>query len=111
MKQEFSVKRADERIRTKVTALLVGGSDRIGMETGLTENVSRRGARIITAKRWHRDETVLLSLPGFHFASGARVAYCDLLTDGSFGTGLEFTGPIEDLKIVALATMIEFPRK
>jgi hypothetical protein len=111
MAQQFTVRRADERIRTKVTAILVGGSDRIGMETGFTENVSLRGARIITAKRWHRDETVLLSLPGFHFASGARVAYCDSLRDGSFGTGLEFTGPIEDLKIAALATMIEFPRK
>jgi hypothetical protein len=79
MTPEYAIRRAEERIPTKVTALLVGGGDRLGMETGLTENVSRRGARIITAKRWQPNETVLLSLPGFRFACAARVTYCDCI--------------------------------
>jgi hypothetical protein len=110
MGQQYTVQRAEERVHTKVTALLVGGSGRLGVETGLTENVSPHGARVITANEWQRDDTVLVALPGFRFTSAARVAYCDPLGDGRFGTGLEFAGASENLEITALATAIEFPR-
>jgi PilZ domain-containing protein len=110
MGQQFMVQRAENRVHTKVTALLVGKHDRLGMETGLTENVSSRGARVITANQWRRDDTILVALPGFHFTCAARVAYCDPLGDGRFGTGLEFAGASEQLEITALATAIEFPR-
>jgi hypothetical protein len=103
------LKRADERIQTRVTALLVGGEDKRGVETGLTENVSRRGIRVVTERQWQRNEAIFISLPGFRFTCAARVAYCDVLMDGRFGTGLEFTGRAEDLDIAALPAAIEFP--
>jgi len=110
MEQEYIVERAEQRVQTRVTAVLIGRPGRLGIETGLTENVSSRGARIITASEWQRGEKVLLALPGFRFTSAARVAYCDALGNGRFGTGLEFAGPSENLEITALATAIEFPR-
>jgi hypothetical protein len=71
--QAYKVGRAEERIDTKVTALLVGKHDAMGVETGLTENISFHGARVITTSQWPLDDTVLLALPGFHFTSAARV--------------------------------------
>ena len=110
MQRQFAVQRAEERVHTKVTALLVGGRGRLGVETGLTENVSVHGARVITTSRWQLNDTILLALPGFHFTSAARVTYSDPLGDGRFGTGLEFAGPSEHLEITALATALEFLR-
>jgi PilZ domain-containing protein len=110
MGQQFIVQRAEDRVHTKVTALLIGRLGKLEVETGLTENVSSHGARVITASEWQRNDTVLVALPGFHFTSAARVAYCDPLGDGWFGTGLEFAGPSEDLEITALATALELPR-
>ena len=110
MEQAYLVKRAEPRVYTKATALLVGKHGRFEMETGFSENVSSRGARVITAKEWLPGEIVLFALPGFRFTSAARVAYCDSIGNGRFGTGLEFAGASEDLEITAFATAIEFPR-
>jgi hypothetical protein len=110
MIQEHMVQRVEERVDMKVTALLVGRHGRLGVETGLTENVSSRGARVISSSEWLLDDTILLALPGFHFTSAARVAYCDSLGDGQFGTGLEFVGAREHLEITALATALQFPQ-
>lgn len=110
MEQQYVVQRAEERIATKVAALLVGGHGRFGVETGLTDNVSSRGVRVITASRWSLDETILVALPGFRFTSAARVAYSEPLGDGRFGTGLEFAGPSEHLEITALATALALQR-
>jgi hypothetical protein len=78
----------------KVTALLVGRHGTLRVETGLTENVSSRGARVVSTSKWPLDETILVALPGFHFRSSARVTYCDSLGVGRFGIGLEFVGAV-----------------
>ena len=110
MGQPYKVQRAEERINTKVTALLVGKHDKMAVETGLTENVSSHGARVITTNQWPLDDTVLLALPGFHFTSAARVTYCDPISNGRFGIGLQFAGLSEPLEVTALAVALEFPR-
>lgn len=111
MEQPYKVRRADERIDTKVTALLVGKQDMMGVEIGLTDNISSHGARVITTSQWPLDNTILLSLPGFHFTSAARVAYCDPIGDGRFGVGLQFAGLSEPLEVAALAAELQFPRR
>lgn len=108
MRRQYIVERAEDRVDMKVTALLVARHGRLGVETGVTENVSSRGARVISKSEWLLDDTILVALPGFRFASAARVAYCDPLGDGRFGTGLEFVGASEHLEITALATALEF---
>ena len=104
------VQRAEGRVTMKVTALLVGRHGTLRVETGLTENVSSRGARVVSTCTWPLDDTILVAIPGFHFTSSARVAYCDSLGVGRFGIGLEFVGSGEHLEITALATALQFSR-
>ncbi len=106
--QLYEVRRAEDRIGMKVTALLVGKQDKLGVETGLTEDVSSRGARVIAATPWPLGETILVAIPGFHFTAAARVAYCSPLDNGKFGVGLEFVVASEPLEMTALATALHF---
>jgi hypothetical protein len=54
----------------------------------VTENVSDRGARIITKRRWHVHEAVLVSLPP-RFSANGRVVYCHSLPSGNYVLGIE----------------------
>jgi hypothetical protein len=110
MQQHYAVRRAADRIDMKVTALLVGKAEKLGVETGLTEDVSSHGARVISATQWPVGETVLVAIPGFHFTAAARVAYCERLAEGKFGVGLEFVVASEPLEMTALATALHFSR-
>ena len=92
MKQQFMVERAENRVDMKVTAMLVGRHDKLGVERAITENISPRGLRVISTSEWMIDDTLLVALPAGHFTAVARVAYCDALGQGRFGTGLEFVG-------------------
>jgi hypothetical protein len=86
--------RAVNRIGVKVTALLVGKQDTVGVETGLTAEVSSRGGKVISHSAWPPGEMILLSIPGFHFMAAARVVYCCGLAEGKFGataTSLRFS--------------------
>jgi hypothetical protein len=107
----YAAMRAENRIDMKVTALLVGKQEKVGVETGLTADVSSRGVKVISRSAWPLGETILVSIPGFHFTAAARVAYCDRLGDGRFGAGLEFVEASEHLELTALATALEFPRQ
>ncbi len=63
-----------------------------GVETTFTENVSSRGARVTTIRRWRANETLeIASLPG-DFRARARVTYCQQQSEG-FAIGLEFLEP------------------
>jgi len=106
--QQYVAQRAEDRIDMKVTALLVGNHDKLGVETGFTQDVSSRGARVICASPWPSGETILVAIPGFHFTAAARVAYCHPLPDGRFGVGLEFVVASEPLEMTALATALHF---
>ena len=111
VEQAYAMQRAEQRVSTqKATALLVARRDTFEMETGFSENVSSRGARVITAKQWQRGDLGSIALPGFRFTCAARIAYCDPLGNGKYGTGLEFAGPSGDLELTVLATSIEYPR-
>jgi hypothetical protein len=110
IQQDYLVLRAEDRVAMKVTALLVGRHGTVRVETGLTENISSRGARVVSTSKWPLDDTILVALPGFHFRSSARVAYCDSLDVGRFVIGLEFVGVGEHLEITALATALQFSR-
>lgn len=105
---KYAAQRAEDRIDMKVTALLVGNQDKLGVETGVTADVSSRGARVIAMSERAMGETILVAIPGFHFTAAARVAYCEALSDGRFGIGLEFVVGSEPLEMTALATVLQF---
>ena len=110
MKEQFMVERAENRVDMKVTAMLVGRHDKLGVERAITENVSPRGVRVISTSEWMIDDTLLVALPAGHFTSVARVAYCDASGQGRFGTGLEFVGPSEPLEMSVLDTALKSPQ-
>jgi hypothetical protein len=64
-----------------------------GTETTFTENVSLRGARVLSVRRWTRNDRLMITLLTGSFRSVARVAYCELLPDAGFAVGLEFLEP------------------
>jgi PilZ domain len=109
-RQGCLVQRTEERITMKVMALLVRRDGTLRVETGFTENISSRGVRVVLTSNWTLDESIVVTLPGFHFTSVARVAYCDPLGAERFGIGLEFVRAAERLEITTLAAALQFSR-
>src|ERR1700746_1767431 len=101
MQQTHVSQRVEDRAAIRTTALLIGRHGRLGGERAMTENVSSRGVRVISASEWYTDDTILVSLPAGHFTSAARVTYCDELGKGRFVAGLEFVGK-EPLQVTAM---------
>ena len=93
MPQSFDAERFEKRIPMTVAVNIAGREPGLGAETTFTENVSSRGARVSSIRRWKCNDTVeIKSLPG-NFRALARVAYCRPQSDG-FVIGLEFLEPI-----------------
>ncbi len=61
-----------------------------GMETTFTENVSSRGARVRSVRRWRPGESVCVMSLADGFRSLGRVAYCQASRDAGFVIGVEF---------------------
>jgi hypothetical protein len=92
MAQEFSIARFERRIPMTVAVHISGPEGASQVETTFTEDVSSRGARVSSARRWRTNETINFeSLPG-GFRALARVAYCQPHREG-YVIGLEFLEP------------------
>lgn len=61
-----------------------------GLETTFTENVSARGARVRSARRWRPGEGICVMSLTEGFRSLARVAYCEPNREMGFSIGVEF---------------------
>lgn len=110
MKQQLMAERVENRVEMKVTAMLIGRHGKFGVEKAITENVSTRGVHVISSDEWIIDDIILVALPAGHFTSAARVAYCDALGQGRFGTGLEFVGSSEQLEMSSLIVASGYPQ-
>jgi len=92
MPQAFDVERLEKRIPMTVAVHISDRQAASQVEMTFTEDVSSRGARVPSVRRWLRNETVNFeSLPG-DFHALARVAYCRPHPDG-YVIGLEFLEP------------------
>ena len=92
MPQTFAVPRLEKRIPMTVAVHISGQQTASYVETTFTEDVSSRGARVPSVRRWHPNETLTFaSLPG-DFRATARVAYCQPYREG-YVIGLEFLEP------------------
>lgn len=86
----YVVSRRERRVPMEVGVQILGNSATPGRETTFTENVSSRGARVLSSRRWNTgDRLTLVTLTG-SFRSIARVAYCELIPNAGFAVGLEF---------------------
>jgi hypothetical protein len=92
MPQAFAVERIEKRIPMTVAVHITGHESGTFVETTFTEDVSSRGARVPSIRRWKPNETLIFeSLPG-DFHALARVAYCRPHREG-YVIGLEFLEP------------------
>jgi PilZ domain len=92
MATSFDSERLERRIPMTVAVHISGREPGLGVETTFTENVSSRGARVSSIRRWRcNDKLEIKSLPG-DFRALARVAYCRPHSEG-FVIGLEFLEP------------------
>lgn len=88
----IGVNRLEKRIPMAIAVHISGHGRAPGVETTFTENVSSRGARVVSTRRWRPNEMLeIASLPG-DFHARARVAYCQPQSEG-FVIGLEFLEP------------------
>jgi len=86
---QTAANRAEERIPIKVSVDLANLDIHLPAQPGVTENVSVRGARVVTTKPWRpNDRLNVRSLLG-NFRSRARVVYCETLKNGSYAVGLQ----------------------
>jgi PilZ domain len=88
--------RAEDRLPVKVTVDLSSLDVRLPAQEGITENVSARGARIVTSRPWKpNDRLNVRSLLG-NFKSRARVVYCESIEGGQFAVGVQLFAAIGD---------------
>jgi len=91
--KNFAVVRRETRVPMEVGVHISGHARMPGTETTFTENVSQRGARVLSSRRWKiNDQMVITNLAG-SFRAVARVAYCETAPHAGYAVGLEFVEP------------------
>jgi len=91
--ENYSVSRVERRVPMEVGVRISGHVDLPGIETTFTDNVSARGARIITSRRWRPDDRLIVATMTGSFHSVARVAYCESIASAGYAVGVEFLEP------------------
>jgi hypothetical protein len=91
--REFVFHREDARIPMEIPVVLDGHRRVPGTESTFTENVSARGARVMSVRRWELDERLTFASRTGEFRSSARVAYCHPMQGDGFAIGVEFIEP------------------
>lgn len=91
--KNFSVVRRDRRVPMEVEVQIHGHAILPGTESTFTENVSARGARVLSTRRWKANERLVISTTAGSFRSVARVAYCQPVPRAGYAVGLEFVEP------------------
>lgn len=89
MQAEVKGKRLEERRYIKVGVDLSSVDVRTPAQSGVTDNVSTHGARVLTSKALPFNERLnVRSLLG-NYRSRARVVYCVPAPDGMYAIGLQ----------------------
>jgi len=77
----------------EVGVRITGNSAIPGTETTFTQNVSPRGARVLSTRPWKVNDHMTISTMTGSFRALARVAYCSVTPESQFAVGLEFLDP------------------
>lgn len=84
--------RLEKRIRLTVPVEISAVLDPSSMERTSTENVCSLGVRVLTQRPKELNQRLIIrSLEGDQ-RTVARVVYCQRLSDGRYGVGMEFLG-------------------
>jgi hypothetical protein len=87
---EVKGKRAEERQHIKVGVDLSSVDVRMPAHSGVTDNVSPHGARVLTSKAVRSNERLNVRSMLGSYRSRARVVYCVPTENGLFAIGLQF---------------------
>lgn len=91
--KSFIAVRSEQRVPMEVGVRIAGHESMPGTETTFTQNVSPRGARVLSTRPWKtNDHMVITTLTGA-FRATARVAYCTITPESNFAVGVEFIEP------------------
>src|SRR5258708_20103561 len=82
--------RRENRIPMEIPVVLDGHRHLPGTEATFTENVSAKGARVVSVRRWETGAPLVLAPRTAQFRSEARVAYCHPLRAEGSAAGVEF---------------------
>ena len=88
--KSYDAIRSETRIPMEVGVHITGNGSQPGTETTFTENVSSRGARVLTTRRWKINDKIEVATLAGSFRTVARVAYCHTVPSSGFAVGLEF---------------------
>ncbi|HTZ32539.1 MAG TPA: PilZ domain-containing protein [Methylomirabilota bacterium] len=89
-RNKFNFPRSENRIPMEIPVMLEGHRHLPGVENTFTENVSARGARVISVRHWDKNAQLTLASRSGEFRSSARVAYCHPIHGDGYAIGLEF---------------------
>jgi len=93
LRSHFTFHRVEKRIPMEIPVMIDGHRQAPGSESTFTENVSARGARVVSVRRWEQGEKLTFASRTGEFRSSARVAYCQPLQGDGFAIGVEFLEP------------------
>lgn len=93
LRNVFTFHRAEKRIPMEIPVVLDGHQEVPGTESTFTENVSARGARVMSVRHWEKGERLTFVSRTGKFRSPARVAYCQPLHGEGYAIGVEFLEP------------------
>ena len=85
--------RREARVPMEVGVQISGHPALPGTESTFTENVSARGARVLSTRRWKTGDRLTIATLTGSFRAMARVAYCQLVPESGFAVGVEFVEP------------------
>jgi hypothetical protein len=93
-RNQFRFNRSESRIPMEIPVMLDGHARVPGTEATFTENVSAKGARVVTTRRWEKGAPLTFASRTGEFRSAARVAYCQPLRGDGYAIGVEFLEPV-----------------
>jgi hypothetical protein len=82
--------RIEKRIRLAVPLEVSKVGDLAGPEHTITENVCSYGVRVLTRRAMEPNERIMVRSLESDLQTQVRVVYCQRLTDGRYGVGLQF---------------------
>jgi PilZ domain len=87
--------RSEKRTARAVAIELSRLDESLLKEKAFTENVSPRGARVVTEREWQPGSLVLFICPKDGVRSQAQIVYCQRLGESRFAVGLELSARLE----------------
>jgi|ERR1700691_4283326 hypothetical protein len=85
--------RSEKRVPMEVGVRITGHAALPGTETTFTQNVSVRGACVLSTRPWKINDQMVISTMTGSFRATARVAYCTITPESHFAVGVEFIEP------------------